>query len=184
LSYDLAKYSDQEIIDTKAGLLVNMLLLLRHSFDRDYLVKNVDLLLSGLEDYDADSEYWHFVHMLFVYFLTRLKNNSMEKAAVVEKIQAKQKKKGFYSMYDAIVDESMDKGAMKSARLTVLRGKWRGLPTDILADVSQLSLSKVKNMLKGYDVVYQLWANKKPAVAVDHLTEEEVNYLMNLFGEK
>jgi hypothetical protein len=181
---DLAKYSDQEIIDTKAGLLVNMLLLLRHSFDRDYLVKNVDLLLSGLEDYDADSEYWHFVHMLFVYFLTRLKNNSMEKAAVVEKIQAKQKKKGFYSMYDAIVDESMDKGAMKKARLLVLRGKWKGASADFLADQSELSLSKVKNMLKGYDVVYQLWANKKPAVAVDHLTEEEVNYLMNLFGEK
>jgi hypothetical protein len=104
----------------------------------------------------------------------------MEKAAVVEKIQAKQKKKGFYSMYDSIIDD----GAMKKARLVVLRGKWKGATADFLADVSQLSLSKVKNMLKGYDVVHQLWANKKPAVAVDHLTEEEVNYLMNLFGEK
>ena len=108
----------------------------------------------------------------------------MEKAAVVERIQAKRQKKGFYSMYDAIVDESMDKGVMKNARLVVLRGKRKGASTDFLADVSQLSLSKVKNMFKGYDVVYQLWANNKPAVAVDHLTEEEVTYLMNLFGEK
>jgi hypothetical protein len=87
-------------------------------------------------------------------------------------------------MYDAIVDESMDKGAMKKARLMVLRGKWKGAPADFLADQSALSLTKVKNMLKGYDVVYQLWMNNKPPVAVDHLTEEEVNYLMNLFGEK
>jgi hypothetical protein len=177
---DLAKYRGQQIIDTKAGLLVNMLLLLRHSFDRDYLVKNVDLLLLGLEDYDADSEYWHFVHSLFVYFLTRLKNNSMEKAAVVEKIQAKQKKKGFYSMYDAIVDESR----MQQTRLMVLRGKWKGASADFVADLSALSLTKVKNMFKGYDEVYQLWSNNKPAIAVNHLTEEEVSYLMKLFGEK
>ena len=87
-------------------------------------------------------------------------------------------------MYDAILDDSRKETTMKNARLVVLRGKRKGASTDFLADVSQLSLSKVKNMLKGYDVVYQLWANSKPAVAVEHLTDDEVSYLMNLFGEK
>ena len=108
----------------------------------------------------------------------------MEKAAIVEKIQAIHPKKRFYSMYDAILDDSRKESTMKKARLVILRGKWKGAAADFLADQSELSLSKVKNMLKGYELVYQLWANNKPAVAVDHLTEEEVNYLMNLFGEK
>ena len=32
---DLSKYSDQQIMDTEAGLLINMLLLMRHSFDTE-----------------------------------------------------------------------------------------------------------------------------------------------------
>ena len=108
----------------------------------------------------------------------------MEKAAVVEKIQAKHQKKGFYSMYDALMDENRKESTMKKARLVVLRGKWKGASADFLADLSELPLPKVKSMLKGYEAVYQLWVNNKPAVAVDHLTEEEVSYLMNLFGEK
>ena len=104
----------------------------------------------------------------------------MEKAAVAEKIQSKRTKKGFYSIYDSLIDE----GSMKQARLMVLRGKWRGASVDFLADQSALPLTKVKNMLKGYDAVYQLWSNNKPVVGIAHLSEEEVSYLVNLFGEK
>ncbi len=195
---DLSKYSDQQIIDTEAGLLVNMLLLLRHSFDNDYLVKNVEILLRGLEDYDPESEYWNFVHSFFVYFLKLFKNNSMEKAAVAQIIEKKRTKRGFYSLYDALRDEAVaegrqtgieqgieqgiKKGALKNARLTVLRGKWRDMTIDYLVDLSQLPQQDVEKMLGDYEKVYQSWLDKK-AVQVAHLSEDEVSYLIHLFGQ-
>ncbi len=193
---DLSQYSDQEIMDTEAGLLVNMLLLLRHSFDTEYLVNNFDLIMSGIENYDRDSDYWQFAHSILVYFCKLLKNNPMEKAAVMEKIQTKRAKKDFYSVYDAIVDEGelrgelrgklegRSEGEMKKARLVVLRGKWKGASADFLADQSELPLTEVENMLKSYDTIFQLWSNKKMVNAIPHLTEEEVTYLIALFGQK
>lgn len=191
---DLSKCSDQQIVDTKAGLLVNMLLLMRHSFDHNYLAKNVEILLSGLEDYDPESEYWNFVHSFFVYFLKLFKNNSMEKAAVAKTIEKKRTQRGFYSMYDALVDENtqkglekglekgVEKGVLKKARLTVLRGKWKGATADYLADLSELPYPDVEKMLIDYDTVYQSWLDKK-AAQVTHLSEEEVSYLIGLFGQ-
>jgi hypothetical protein len=189
---DLSKYSDQEILDTHAGLLVNMLLLLRHSFDADYLVKNVELLMTGIEDYDADSDYWNFVQMLFVYFLKLLKSNPMEKAAVMQRVQTTRTKKDFYSMYDSIIDEGVEKGiekgiekgALSKARLVVLRGKWRGASAAYLADLSELPLSEVENMLNAYDIVHNCWKNKKKMGAIAPLSEQEVHYLLDLFEKK
>jgi hypothetical protein len=187
---DLSKYSDQQIIDTEAGLLVNMLLLMRHSFDSAYLAKNVELLLRGFEDYDPESEYWNFVHSFFVYFLKLFKNNSMEKAAVATTIEKKRTQRGFYSMYDALVDENMqkglekglEKGVLKKARLTVLRGKWKGATADYLADLSELPYPDVEKMLEDYNKVYQSWLGKTEP-KVTHLSKEEVSYLINLFGQ-
>jgi Putative transposase, YhgA-like len=185
---DLSKYSDQEILDTQAGLLVNMLLLLRHSFDHDYLVKNVELLLTGIEDYDPDSDYWNFVQMLFVYFLKLLKSNPMEKAAVMQRVQTTRTKKDFYSMYDSIIDEGVEKGiekgAMTKARQMVLRGKWKGLSADYLADLSELPFSEVENMLNAYDALLKLWQKKQQIGTIAHLSDQEVKYLLDLFAKK
>ena len=200
---DLSKYSDQEILDTKAGLLVNMLLLMRHSFDPDFLVKNFDLLMTGTEDYDRDSDNWNFVKMLFAYLLKLLKNSPMEKAAVIQKIQTKRVKRDFYSIYDALRDdaitegkqegiqlgklegklEGMQEGEVKKARLVVLRGKWKGASADYLADLSELPFTEVENIIKGYDVVYKSWINKKVIKSTAHLSKEEVNYLIDLFNK-
>ena len=188
---DLSKYSDQQIVDTEAGLLVNMLLLMRHSFDTDYLAKNVEILLNGLEDYDPESEYWNFVHSFFVYYLKLFKNNSMEKVAVAKTIEKKRtQQRGFYSMYDALVDENqqkglekgLEKGVLKKARLTVLRGTWKGATADYLADLSELPYSDVTKMLEDYPKVYQSWLDKTEA-QVTHLSKEEVSYLINLFEQ-
>ena len=147
---DLSQHSDQEILNTDAGLLVNMLLLLRHSFDVEYLVNNFDLIMSGIENYDQDSDYWQFAHSLFVYFFKLLKNNPMEKAAVMEKIQAKRVKKDFYSMYDAIVDEGKIEGKIEgkreATRLLLLRGRWKGASADFLADQSELPFTEVERV--------------------------------------
>ncbi len=80
-------------------------------------------------------------------------------------------------------------GEAKKARLAVLRGKWNNWSAESLADMSELPLVEVKNLLKGYDDAYKLWMENKgktldvfPKIA--HLSEQEVSYLMAFFTQK
>ena len=68
--------------------------------------------------------------------------------------------------------------------MVVLRGKWRGASADYLADLSELPFPEVENMLNAYDMVYNLWQNKKPIGAIAHLSDQEISYLIGLFGKK
>ena len=77
----------------------------------------------------------------------------------------------------------MQEGQIKKARLVILRGRWKGLTADVLADVSELPFSEVESLLKGYDQTYLLWQNKKKPVKIDFLSKDEVNYLLNLFNK-
>jgi predicted transposase YdaD len=94
--------------------------------------------------------------------------------------------------YQALRQEGRQEGRQEArqegARLRILRGRFKGASADFLAYQSELSLTEVENMLRGYDKVYQFWANKKrdkgAILEVAHLAEQEVRYLMNLFTEK
>jgi hypothetical protein len=90
--------------------------------------------------------------------------------------------------YQALRQEGRQEGRHERARLDILRGRFKGASADFLAYQSELPLAEVENMLKGYDKVYQFWANKKQdkgaILEVAHLSEQEVRYLMNLFTEK
>jgi hypothetical protein len=90
-------------------------------------------------------------------------------------------KEGVMNTYQALRQEGRQEGRQDKARLVVLRGKWKGATADYLADLSELPYTEVVNMLKDYNKVYQLWANKKAAGTIAYLTDEEVRYLMDLF---
>ena len=77
----------------------------------------------------------------------------------------------------------IQEGQTQKARLVVLRGRWKGLSADFLVDVSELSHVEVENLLKGYDQTYQLWQSKKKPAKVEHLTKNEVDYLLDLFDK-
>ncbi len=90
--------------------------------------------------------------------------------------------------YQALRYEGRQEGLTIKARLVVLRGRFRGASADFLADQSELALIEVENMFKSYDEVYKFWAasqtDKKAALEVAHLSEQEVQYLLKLFNEK
>lgn len=79
--------------------------------------------------------------------------------------------------------EGRQEGEIKKARLVVLRGRWKGLSADFLADVSELPYPVVENLLEGYEQTYRLWKEKKTDKTVEHLSKEEVNYLLDLFDK-
>ena len=91
--------------------------------------------------------------------------------------------------YQVFKQEGRQEGRQEKARFIVFRGKWNKIPAESLADMSELPLSEVNNLLNGYDSVYKLWAKNKgktpdvlPKIA--HLSEQEVSYLMTFFSQK
>jgi hypothetical protein len=115
-----------------------------------------------------------------------------ERQELLEHYLSPKQKEGVMNTYQALRyegrQEGRQEGIKERARLGVLRGRFRGVSADILADQAEMPLVDVENMLKSYDSVYQFWLkekkDKKAIVEVAHLSEEEVRYLIKLFNEK
>jgi hypothetical protein len=115
-----------------------------------------------------------------------------ERQGLLEHYLSPKQKEGVMNTYQALRyegrQEGRQEGIRERARLGVLRGRFRGVPADILADQAEMLLTDVENMLKSYDEVYQFWLkekkDRKAIVEVAHLSEEEVRYLIKLFNEK
>ncbi len=84
--------------------------------------------------------------------------------------------------------EGKIEGSIEKARSTVLRGKWKGYNASALADLSELPYTEVENMLKEYNKIYALWQKNKVSnislIETKYLTEQEVKYLIDLWGKK
>lgn len=74
-------------------------------------------------------------------------------------------------------------GKREAARSTVLRGRHKGASVDFLSDVSELPYAEVVNLVKGYEQVYAKWSKKEVIKTVEHLTDTEVKYLVNLLNK-
>ena len=72
-------------------------------------------------------------------------------------------------------------GAWNTVLRIILRGRWKGITLEDLAEISELPLEVVANLIQGYDIAYFCWQNKQLSFANRHLTKEEVAYLFNLF---
>ena len=150
---DLSKYTDKAIFDTNAGLLVNALLLFRHSFDPEYLSKNVETLTKGVDIYDKESDYWQYVRTICSYFSKLLKGNAMEKAAVLERIPQRRTKDDFYSLYDLLTDEA---AAKRDIRLVTKM--WdEGMTPSVMLKLAELPLNRIKEIIKNHigEAVFQ-----------------------------
>jgi Putative transposase, YhgA-like len=147
---DLSKYSDKAIMDTNAGLLVNALLLFRHSSDADYLSKNVKALTKGLDNYDEESDYWQYVLTIYFYFSKLLKGTDMEKTAVLERIPRKRTKDDFYSLYDLLTDKGAAKGSSLRDKRFVTNMWNEGMSPSVMIKLSELSIKEIKEIIKNH----------------------------------
>jgi hypothetical protein len=117
----------------------------------------------GKEDYLSADE----IHNLFAQYLsTPQKENVM-------------------TSYQAWKKEGRQEGELKGKRLVILRGRLKGATAEFLSDLSELPVLEVEKLLKGYDLVFEFWKNKKKdkktLFKVSKLSEEEVDYLIDLF---
>jgi hypothetical protein len=93
--------------------------------------------------------------------------------------------------YQVLRQEGKIEGKIEKAHLMILRGRWKGATVEFLADISELPYLEVENLLKGYDKAQEYWqTNKKDKKAketlmkITVLSEQEVDYLMDLFDKK
>ena len=74
---------------------------------------------------------------------------------------------------------------IRITRRNILRGKLRGLSTDDLVAVSDLPIEEVEKILMGYDQTLEMWQKKDfEHKTIEHLSLDEVNYLLELFDKK
>lgn len=138
-----------------------------------------------------------FFHQLFEFLSKENYLNPVQSLELFEHYLSSQQKQEVMTTYQSWKIEGLregrqegrQEGEAKKARLTVLRGKWNKMSAESLADMSELPLSEVNNLLNGYDSVYKLWVKNKgktpdvlPKIA--HLSEQEVSYLMTFFSQK
>lgn len=163
---DLYKYNDETLLKSNLGLLTNALLLFRHSFDPEYLLNNVELIMTGIENYPPDSDYENTIKALIAYLLKLLKGNKMEKGAVMQKVQQVRSKRDFFSLYDYAMWEGEQK---------VLIRMWEhDLPLEDIMKVSELSLNRIKEVLKthiGKDNVKLINMNLKSKKTIEDIAK-------------
>jgi hypothetical protein len=138
-----------------------------------------------------------FFQMMFEFLAQEDDLNPDETKELFSQYLSTPQKEGVMTTYQTWVNkgklegklEGKQEGETKKARLTVLRGKWNNWSAESLADMSELPLSEVNNLLNGYDNVYKLWLKNKGKAPdalpkIVHLTEQEVGYLFDFFSQK
>ena len=89
------------------------------------------------------------------------------------------------TMFEVRDERAEQRGENKKARLTILRGLWRGLSNEFLADLSELSKDEVEKISIASNEVNEMWQTKNfENKEIPNLSIEEVNYLLELFDKK
>ena len=89
------------------------------------------------------------------------------------------------TMFEVRDERAEQRGENKKARLTILRGLWRGLSNEFLADLSELSKDEVEKISIASNEVNEMWQTKNfENKEIPNVSIEEVNYLLELFDKK
>ena len=189
--------SDKEILELdENGLLRSLFLAYTYSEKKDSIDK---ILMETFKFIRHQPERFNFFQLLFD-FLAKEDYLSADEVneLFVHYLSPKQEKNMLttYQIWkrDGLAEgrqkgrqEGRQEGEILKAHLMILRGRWKGASADFLADQSELPFSEVEKLLIGYDKTYELWQKKKTGkkhiAQIEHLSEQEVQYLIDLFNK-
>jgi Putative transposase, YhgA-like len=186
---------DQTLLDLNEKNLLRSLFLAYTFTDKKERIKKLLLEIFKFMAHDADK--FDFFQQMFQFLSKEDVLNPDEVNELIAQYLSPQQKEGVMTTYQLWKiegrqegrQEGLQEGEQIKARLSVLRGKWNGWTAESLADMSELPLSEVNNLLAGYEDVYKFWTKNKgktpktlPKIA--HLSAKEVSYLMVFFTQK
>lgn len=103
---NVEELSQEQILELKKGLLINVLLMFKYIWDPQYLIDNPQLLFLQVELPIFDE---HFIRSILAYLL---KNSQLEASMILESINALSPSLSpkIMSTYDRMMQESIEKG--------------------------------------------------------------------------
>jgi hypothetical protein len=190
---------DKDLLDLNEKNLLRSLFLAYTFTDKKERIKKLLLEIFKFMAHDADK--FDFFQQIFQFLSKEDILDPDEVNELIAQYLSPPQKEGVMTTYQfwknegvkearqEIRQEGYKEGEAKKARVLVLRGKWNGWSAESLADMSELPLSEVHNLLSGYENAYKFWLKSKgqtPNVLpkITHLSDQEVGYLMTFFTQK
>jgi hypothetical protein len=162
------------------GVLRAAFLTLKNAHDKNFFKNNMEEPLKFVEEMPTEYVFQEFFKMLLEYMERRSGLDSDEFNLKVEQ----NLNKGMVASKKTMFERAEERAELRTARLTVLRGKWQGLSANVLVMISELSKEVVENLLNDYNLVHVMWQKKDFENKIfEHLSLEEVNYLLELFDK-
>ena len=121
---DLAAFSDEQLLELKQSRLVNSLLVMKHCYDKRWLLENMESVFMPREFYISSEDRGHFFADLFHYFCEQVQIKSQkEHGEIVSKIKKimKEQDEDYFSLYDSIVLEGLTEGKIEG-KIEAIRG--------------------------------------------------------------
>ena len=185
--------SDKEILDLdEDGLLRSLFLAYTYSEKKDQIN---NILMETFKFIRNQPERFNFFQLLFDFLAKEDYLSADEVNELFVQYLSPKQEKNMLTTYQVWIQkgkveglqEGKQKGEILKAHLMILRGRWKGASADFLADQSELPFTAVEKLLIGYDKTYELWQKKKTGkkhiAQIEHLSEHEVQYLIDLFNK-
>ncbi len=109
---DLNNYSDEQILALKIVFLVNSLIALKHSHDKEYLLKNSELFFFEINRHINSQQGLEFFELIFIY-LTKSHEIKPSELIKLNVMNDKSLKPKFISTYDQLIQQGEIKGMEK-----------------------------------------------------------------------
>ena len=105
----MTQWEDEEIMDMKAGFLINALMLFKHHKEDQYILKYPEKIFFGLDKTGKNSVDGDFLLTLFVYLIKTTQFSRKKWDKIIEEIPLTLKSKAM-STYDMILEQGIEQG--------------------------------------------------------------------------
>ena len=156
---DLSHYSDKEILNLSGNFLINGLILLKHKRDREYLLKNIEIVFIHIELYQ-DEEGKSFVKSMFIYIFDAFGLTQQLINELIEEI--KKTKPMAHITFDKFMETKRKEGEVIgikkekensrkkqiAAQIAVIENILRKFPNLTNLEIAQIAQADVQMVLK------------------------------------
>jgi predicted transposase/invertase (TIGR01784 family) len=149
---DLSKYDDEFILRLNTLFLVNTLLMFKHSGDTNYVRQNIRKVFVHAERYEVVEEGKKFIATILVYLAktTELSADEIVDLASIS-LTLKDKTMVGYTLLDYEFDLRKAEGKAEGKELKeyiVIQRAWaKGIAPELIADIGDIPLKKVKSII-------------------------------------
>ena len=127
---DLQTLSDEQILELNKGLLINTLLMMKHIWEPEFVLKNPDLIFVHLED----NQYSDFQISILAYFF-RNADIAREKVQTFIKALPTSINKNAMSTYEMIVEEGVARGRKEALEQATREMLLKGFEYQLIMDI-------------------------------------------------